>query len=55
MQLGLFEGPLAVGPGSIPVAGAGFLDPIPYGEMPCSALMLWEGFGPALTECVRFC
>ena len=41
------EKPNEVGPGSIPGAWAGFLEPIPYGRIPCSALM--QGLGPAST------
>lgn len=40
MGLGLFMGYLAVGLESIPDAWAGFLKSIPYGEMPCSTIML---------------
>lgn len=37
-----------MGPESIPGARAGFLEPIPYNEIPCSALMQGEGAWPSL-------
>lgn len=39
VKLGVSQGPLKVGPGSIPVACACFLEHIPYGEMPFLALL----------------
>ena len=42
-KLGLSEGPLAVGPGSIPGASASLLESIPFIGIPFSALMQGGG------------
>lgn len=55
MYLGLYEGTLEVGPGSIRGARTGILESISYVGMCGLALIQWKGPGPTSTQCTRPC